>query len=197
MNAYPSIAAIKLSVAAQFGVTARDMVSQYRAVHVARPRQVGMYLARELTPVSYPQIGMAFGGRDHTTVMHAHSRIGELVAVNPDLRRRVEALRLSLSDATTLVEVPANCSLDEAARAAMNRAVRRAKLDPDMTITGTEDAVRRTLFEAFGEEPRFRAQGANEQVIEFLVSPEGSWSRLVIDGAVAKVAESGIEWVSV
>jgi len=54
------------------------MFSQKRTRDIARPRQVAMWLARELTPHSLPEIGDAFGGRDHTTVMHACRTIADL-----------------------------------------------------------------------------------------------------------------------
>ena len=55
-----------------------DLLSKRRNRSIARPRQVAMALARELTTHSYPEIGDAFGGRDHTTVMHACTKIAEL-----------------------------------------------------------------------------------------------------------------------
>src|SRR3546814_7587708 len=61
------------------------MVSARRAREVARPRQVAMYLAKRLTPRSLPEIGRRFGGRDHTTVMHAVKRIEELRVEDTEL----------------------------------------------------------------------------------------------------------------
>src|SRR6185437_16380712 len=66
----PHIAEIQYAVAERFGVPMMEMVSDRRARRVARPRQVAMYLSRELTPMSLPGIGKHFGGRDHTTIMH-------------------------------------------------------------------------------------------------------------------------------
>jgi len=59
---------------------------------VARPRQVAMYLAKKLTPRSLPEIGRRFGGRDHTTVMHAVKRIEELRASDREIDADVTAL---------------------------------------------------------------------------------------------------------
>ena len=63
------------------------MSSARRARAVARPRQVAMYLAKQLTSRSLPEIGRKFGNRDHTTVMHAVQRVGELMARDAELRR--------------------------------------------------------------------------------------------------------------
>jgi len=70
-----------------------DMHSARRARAVARPRQVAMYLAKQLTPRSLPEIGRKFGGRDHTTVIHAVRKIEELSAYDPTFREDVELLR--------------------------------------------------------------------------------------------------------
>jgi chromosomal replication initiator protein len=63
-----------------FGLSMEDMLSTSRAAPVAWPRQVAMYLARELTDQTLPAIGRAFGGRNHTTVMHACRRTAERMA---------------------------------------------------------------------------------------------------------------------
>ena len=76
---------IQRKVAEYFGLKLTDLLSARRAVEVARPRQVAMYLAKKLTPRSLPEIGRRFGGRDHTTVMHAVKRIDELRAKDPEL----------------------------------------------------------------------------------------------------------------
>jgi len=68
------------------------MYSKKRTRNVARPRQMAMALAKELTQLSLPDIGEAFGGRDHTTVLHACRKIAELKTESPDLNRDFEAL---------------------------------------------------------------------------------------------------------
>ncbi|MFB3149740.1 MAG: helix-turn-helix domain-containing protein, partial [Alphaproteobacteria bacterium] len=70
-----------------------DMHSARRARAVARPRQVAMYLAKQLTSRSLPEIGRKFGGRDHTTVMHAVRRVEELRSGDSDFSEDVELLR--------------------------------------------------------------------------------------------------------
>jgi chromosomal replication initiator protein len=69
---------IQRRVAEYYAIKLSDLLSARRAREVARPRQVAMYLAKRLTPRSLPEIGRRFGGRDHTTVMHAVKRIDEL-----------------------------------------------------------------------------------------------------------------------
>ncbi len=72
------------------------MTSDRRARIVARPRQVAMYLAKQLTTRSLPEIGRKFGGRDHTTVIHAVRKIDELMLTDPALAEDVELLRRML-----------------------------------------------------------------------------------------------------
>jgi chromosomal replication initiation ATPase DnaA len=77
---YPPIKAIQAIVATFYNVTRGDLCSARRTANiVVRPRQIAMYLAKEMTPFSLPQIGHHFGGRDHTTVLHAVRKIGAMV----------------------------------------------------------------------------------------------------------------------
>jgi chromosomal replication initiator protein len=92
-----SIAEIQAVVGAHFGLTAAELLSTTRATRIAWPRQVAMYLARELTGESLPAIGRHFGGRDHTTVLHAWRRAGERLAADEDARLAVEKLCESLT----------------------------------------------------------------------------------------------------
>jgi chromosomal replication initiator protein len=69
---------IQKTVAEYYKIRIADLLSKRRSRSIARPRQVAMALAKELTNYSLPEIGDAFGGRDHTTVMHACKRIKEL-----------------------------------------------------------------------------------------------------------------------
>ena len=84
---------IQKKVAEHFNIRLADMHSARRARAVARPRQVAMYLAKQLTPRSLPEIGRKFGGRDHTTVIHAVRKIEELSSYDPSFREDVELLR--------------------------------------------------------------------------------------------------------
>jgi chromosomal replication initiator protein len=87
---------IQKKVAEHFNIKLGEMTSDRRARAVARPRQVAMYLAKLLTMRSLPQIGRKFGGRDHTTVMHAVRKIDELMRTDPSLAEDVELLRRML-----------------------------------------------------------------------------------------------------
>jgi chromosomal replication initiator protein len=87
---------IQRRVADHYALKLNDMLSPRRAREVARPRQVAMYLAKMLTPRSLPEIGRRFGGRDHTTVMHAVKRIEELRASDHELDRDIAQLRRAL-----------------------------------------------------------------------------------------------------
>lgn len=83
---------IQKIVCEEFGLTLNDMVSKRRAQRVARPRQVAMCLCKTLTQKSLPEIGRKFGGRDHTTVLHAVKRIKELRAADSELDQRIKKI---------------------------------------------------------------------------------------------------------
>jgi chromosomal replication initiator protein len=87
---------IQRRVAEHFNIRLGEMTSERRARAVARPRQIAMYLAKQLTSRSLPEIGRKFGGRDHTTVMHAVRKIEELKGTDPALAEDVELLRRML-----------------------------------------------------------------------------------------------------
>lgn len=87
-----SIQAIQKTVAEHFGLRVEDMKAKRRTKGVAFPRQVAMYLARELTDSSLPRIGEEFGGRDHTTVIHACERVRAEMQRDPHLAATLHAL---------------------------------------------------------------------------------------------------------
>ncbi len=91
-----SIEDIQKRVAEHFNIRVSDMHSARRARSVARPRQVAMYLAKQLTSRSLPEIGRKFGGRDHTTVMHAVRKVEELCAQDAGFAEDLELLRRML-----------------------------------------------------------------------------------------------------
>jgi chromosomal replication initiator protein len=91
-----TIEEIQKRVAEHFSIRLTDMSSARRARAVARPRQIAMFLAKQLTSRSLPEIGRKFGNRDHTTVMHACSRVAELMQKDPALAEDVELLRRML-----------------------------------------------------------------------------------------------------
>ncbi len=91
-----TIEEIQRRVAEHFNIRLTDMSSARRARAVARPRQVAMYLAKQLTSRSLPEIGRKFGNRDHTTVMHAVSRVAELMELDAGFAEDVELMRRML-----------------------------------------------------------------------------------------------------
>jgi chromosomal replication initiator protein len=91
-----TIEEIQRKVSEHWNIRLTDMSSARRARAVARPRQVAMYLAKQLTTRSLPEIGRKFGNRDHTTVMHAVSRITELMSADSSFAEDVEMLRRML-----------------------------------------------------------------------------------------------------
>ena len=92
-----SIEDIQKKTAEFYKLDMRDFHSPQRSRRVARPRQVAMYLARELTMRSLPEIGKRFGGRDHTTVLHACRRVAALCAEDPLFKQEVDFLKQVLS----------------------------------------------------------------------------------------------------
>lgn len=89
---------IQNTVAKFYGITISDMVGKKRTRNLARPRQMAMTLAKELTPLSLPAIGSGFGGRDHTTVMHAVKSISKLRKSDAETTKAYETLMMILRD---------------------------------------------------------------------------------------------------
>lgn len=87
---------IQKAVAEHYGMKQADLLSERRARAVARPRQVAMWLAKQVTTRSLPDIGRRFGGRDHTTVLHAVRRIDALKGEDPAIARDVDVLMRKL-----------------------------------------------------------------------------------------------------
>jgi hypothetical protein len=88
----PGIDKIQNAVARHYGTTRMELISGRRTAAVIRPRHVAMYLAKTLTSRSFPHIGRRFGNRDHTTIMHAAHKIGELIKTVPELAADVAAI---------------------------------------------------------------------------------------------------------
>lgn len=91
-----SIASIQQKVSKYYDITLADLKGKKRVRQIVLPRQIAMYLSRELTSTSLPKIGKEFGGKDHTTVIHAHEKIKKLVDSNEELKAQVEEIRKSL-----------------------------------------------------------------------------------------------------
>jgi len=94
-----TINSIQKEVAQHFGLKLDDFKSKKRTRTVAYPRQIAMYLSRELTDSSLPQIGEAFGGRDHTTVIHGHEKISKAIKNDPSLEELINDLTNKLKNA--------------------------------------------------------------------------------------------------
>jgi chromosomal replication initiator protein len=99
VNGKPSTAAIQHAVAVHFDITEEQLVSSSRAAKIAWPRQLAIYLTRELTEAPLQAIGEAFGGRNHATVLHACKRVGERVLLSVEDAAELEAVRKLLTAA--------------------------------------------------------------------------------------------------
>ncbi|MCR6104685.1 chromosomal replication initiator protein DnaA [Salipaludibacillus agaradhaerens] len=84
---------VQKSVAATFQIKVDDLKAKKRTKTVAYPRQIAMYLSREMTDNSLPKIGDEFGGRDHTTVIHAHEKISRLFSTDEELQKQIQDIK--------------------------------------------------------------------------------------------------------
>ncbi len=89
---------IQRIVAKHYNVSRQELVSNSRTRVIVKPRQIAMYLAKMLTPRSFPEIGRRFGGRDHTTVLHAVRKIEELISGDTKLGHEVELLKRLINE---------------------------------------------------------------------------------------------------
>ena len=87
---------IQKTVADFYKIKVADMYSKKRPASIARPRQIAMYLAKDMTKKSLPELGELFGGRDHTTVLHAVRKIGAERTTNPELNQQLHVLEQTL-----------------------------------------------------------------------------------------------------
>ncbi len=94
-----SIDRIQHAVIERFGVTIEELCGDRRSQNIVYPRQVAMYLSRELTDSSLPKIGKEFGGRDHTTVIHATSKIARLIREDRSVYNLVQELTARIKQA--------------------------------------------------------------------------------------------------
>ncbi len=83
---------IKEKVSNVFNIKMEDFNSKKRTRSIAYPRQIAMYISRELTDLSLPKIGEEFGGRDHTTVIHAHDKISKDIQENEDIKAKIDKI---------------------------------------------------------------------------------------------------------
>ncbi len=92
-----SIKRIQHAVCKEYGVSLLELCSHRRKKAIVRPRQVAMYLCKTLTDRSFPEIGRRFGGRDHTTVISAISRVEQICAADEEFRARVQKIALGFA----------------------------------------------------------------------------------------------------
>ena len=88
-----SIDNIQKKVSSYYNLALSDMTSSRRSINIARPRQIAMYLSKGLTSYSYPEIGKAFGGKDHTTVIHAVKKIETMLEIDEKLKKHIFELK--------------------------------------------------------------------------------------------------------
>ena len=88
---------IAQTVADYYRISLEDMCGKQRDKHIVMPRQIAMYLIRQETQTSLIEIGQLFGGKDHSTVLHACEKIDRAINLNPSLRREIIAIREQLT----------------------------------------------------------------------------------------------------
>nr|WP_225165109.1 chromosomal replication initiator protein DnaA [Ensifer sp. IC4062] len=89
---------IQRVVAKHYNVSRQELVSNRRTRVIVKPRQIAMYLSKTLTPRSFPEIGRRFGGRDHTTVLHAVRKIEEMISADTKLSHEIELLKRLINE---------------------------------------------------------------------------------------------------
>ena len=104
-NFFPEAATIKYSVEViqrfveeAYGITHEEMLSSSRVESLNVPRQIAMYLCRTMTDKSYPDLGKAFGGRDHTTILHGFKKIEKSMKEDPQVYNTLESIRARIND---------------------------------------------------------------------------------------------------
>ena len=90
---------IQEKVAEMYTLKIEDLKAKKRSRNVAFPRQIAMYLCREMTDLSLPKIGEAFGGRDHTTVIHACDKINNEIIKDPAFEEKIKKLKEIINNA--------------------------------------------------------------------------------------------------
>ncbi|MCQ2583143.1 MAG: chromosomal replication initiator protein DnaA [Treponema sp.] len=93
-----SIETIQKVIANDFQVSVSDLKSKKRDKKYVIPRQIAIYIAREITEISYTELGMEFGGKDHTTIMHAYEKIAEQIKFDPSLNSKIQLYIREIKD---------------------------------------------------------------------------------------------------
>lgn len=133
------ISRIKQAVCLQYGVKLSEIEGPCRAHRISHPRQIGMYLAREFTSASYPQIGRDFGKKDHTTALFAYRKFAGLISRGEPVEGLIELVALLQSEAD-LRSAVARRDLEELAK--MRRAEEAAAAQAEAEAKRIEDARR-------------------------------------------------------
>jgi hypothetical protein len=94
---YPSIRDIQKAVCKHYDVKMMDLLSTRRTAEIVKPRQVAMFLCKDLTPHSLPQLGRRFGGKDHTTVLHAVRKVERLCQCDAELAHDIATLTKAIT----------------------------------------------------------------------------------------------------
>jgi chromosomal replication initiator protein len=94
---YPSIRDIQKAVCKHYDVKMMDLLSSRRTAEIVKPRQVAMFLCKDLTPHSLPQLGRRFGGKDHTTVLHAVRKVERLCQCDAELAHDIATLTKAIT----------------------------------------------------------------------------------------------------
>ena len=89
---------IQKIVSEYFQITVEDIRSKKRSSNISFPRQIAMYLCRNMTSESFPKIGTEFGGKDHSTVMHSVEKIDQEIKINPDLAKIIDKLKKDIGE---------------------------------------------------------------------------------------------------
>ena len=91
-----SIEKIQMHVAEYFNITVEDLKSKKRSNNIAHPRAIAMYLSRILTDETYPRIGLEFGGKDHSTVIHAYEKVSNDLKTNKELEKVIQEIKSNI-----------------------------------------------------------------------------------------------------
>jgi len=93
-----SVETIQKVICEHYGLSLSDIKGKSKSKKFADPRMIAVYLAKEMTEYTFSEIGNEFGGRDHTTIMHAHDKIGEQVKFDPSMNSKIEAFKREIKD---------------------------------------------------------------------------------------------------
>ncbi|MCQ2596517.1 MAG: chromosomal replication initiator protein DnaA [Treponema sp.] len=93
-----SIETIQKVICENYGISLSDIKGKNKGKKFANPRMIAVYLAKEMTEFTYSEIGNEFGGRDHSTIMHAHDKIGDQVKFDPTMNSKIETLKREIKD---------------------------------------------------------------------------------------------------